>query len=483
MTRRLFPVLASVLVLASFTQQSRELQLVRDAATALGGVDRVRAIKTIVMEGEGTQYNLGQDLVPNASGQTFTVTQYKRAVDLQTDKARTELTRTPNFTYFLGLAPQRQIQGIDGTVGYNVAANGTASRVAEAAANDRRAELLRHPIPAVRAALDPAAKVANLRAQGGESLADVTTADGRTFTLAVDATSKLPSRVTALANHVNLGDVRISTAFADYETVAGVRLPKRLTTRTDDFVTADIRLTRQAVDGDAGDLAAPAAAAAKPLPAAPPPTVTAEEISKGIWQLAGGSHQSALVEFADRLVLIEAPQNDARTLAVIAKARELRPGKPLTHVVNTHHHFDHSGGVRAAVSEGLTLITHQGNAAFFAEIVKRPHSLVPDALSKNPKPLKIETVTDEKVITDGTMTMTLYPLTGPHTNTMLMAYIPRERLLIEADVYEPGEPFHLFAPAFLESIKKRGLQVDRILPLHMKVVPFAELLKDAAAAK
>ena len=110
------------------------------------------------------------------------------------------------------------------------------------------------------------------------------------------------------------------------------------------------------------DLAAPATVASRRAPSPQPVNVTVEEASPGVWLLAGGSHHSALVEFSDHLLLVDAPQNDARTLAVIAKARELRPGKPLTHVVNSHHHFDHSGGIRAAVAEGLTVITHEGNA-------------------------------------------------------------------------------------------------------------------------
>ena len=457
-----------------------EQQLVNDAASALGGADRLQAIKTLVIEGEGTQYNLGQDVVPGASGQTFAVTQYRRAIDFQNGRALTELTRVPKFMYFLGPAAQRQVQGIDGAVGYNVSAAGAATRVAEAAAHDRRAELLRHPVAAVRAALDRGSRVTNLRSEGGQSLVDVTTSDGRTFTLTVDATTKLPRRVSALANHVNLGDVRVSTTFADYQESGGVKLPRRLTTSTDDFTTLDVRVTKQAVDGDPGDLAAPGAVTSAAVPVAAPANVTVTEVSPGIWQLAGGSHRSVVVEFADRLILIEAPQNDARTLAVIAKARELRPGKPLTHVVNTHHHFDHSGGIRAAVSEGLTVMTHEGNAAFFAEIVKRPHTLVPDALAKNPQPLKLETVGDEKVISDGTRTMTLYAVPGDHTHTMLMAYFPREALLVEGDLYEPDEHIHAFAAQFLERVKERGLRVSRILSLHSSAVPFARLVEDAA---
>jgi glyoxylase-like metal-dependent hydrolase (beta-lactamase superfamily II) len=480
--------LSAIVVLVSAAACSSgppEQQIVNAAARALGGRDRVMAVRTIVIEGEGTNGNLGQDMTPEATGQRFNVTDYKRAIDLTVGQSKTEQTRTPNFAYFQGPQPQKQVFGIAGDLAYNVGANGTPTRASNAVAKDRRAELFHHPITIVRAALDPAAQLTNPRTAGKERVVEVAATNGLAFTLAIDDSTGLPTRVVSMADNLNLGDVAIETSFADYQDVNGLKLPARLTTKTDNYTTADIRVSKQTVDGDTGNLRAPEpVAAAQPIEGPPPATVTVEEVAKGVWLLAGQSHHSVVVEFSDHLILIEAPQNDTRSLAVIAKARELRPNKPLTHVVNTHHHFDHSGGIRAAVSEGLAVITQKANAQFFQDAIKRPHTIVPDALAKNPKPLKLEVADEGMELADNSMTVQLYHIDGnPHGDAMLMAYLPQQRLLVEVDAFIPGAAVQPYAANLLENITKRNLRVDRIVPLHGTIAPFSDLVKTQQPAK
>jgi glyoxylase-like metal-dependent hydrolase (beta-lactamase superfamily II) len=455
-------------------------QVVGDAATAMGGGDRLLAAKTLVIEGAGMNGNLGQDMTPEATGQQFTVAGYKRSVDLANSRARVEQTRTPTFVYFQGPAPQKQVLGLDGDVGYNIAANGTVTRIAPAAARDRRTEYYHHPLTIVRAALDPSTKLSNARSAGVENLVDVALADGVQVTLGIDATTKLPSRVTSRTDNPVLGDVVVETTFTDYRDIGGLKLPSRLTTTTDGVTTADLRVSSQALDADVGDLASPAA----PAPAgAPPVNVTAEAVAPGIWLLAGQSHHSVLVEFSDHLTLIEAPQSEARTLGVIAKAREVRPGKPLTQVVMTHHHFDHSTGIRAAISEGLEVIAHTSAAAFVQDIAKRPHTIVPDALAKNPRPARVTPVGDRLVLQDGAMAMHLYPIAGsPHGDTLLMAHFPKERVLVQADVF-PNTNAPAYPANLLENVRKRSLEVDRIVGIHGAIAPFSALEAAVAGTK
>jgi len=479
------PLLHTLLLVTAIgcSPATPEQQFVDDALGALGGRNRVEAVKTLTIEGEGVNYNLGQDMKPEASTQQFAVTNYKRQIDVANTRQRVEQTRTPKFAFFQGPQAQTQVQGLDGAVAFNVNdAKGEPSRVAPQAERDRQVDLYHHPLKLLRSTMDPKTTVSNVRQTGGARQADITTAAGPMVTLTIDAAG-VPVSASTRASHPNLGDVLMLTSFAGYQDVNGLRLPGQFTVKVDDFTTAEIRATRQTADAEVGDLAAPAAVAG-PRPSPPPINVTAEPVGRGVWLIGGGSHHSVLVEFSDHLMLIDAPQSEARTLAVIAKVKETVPKKPLTQLVTTHHHFDHTAGLRAAMAEGMNVITQAGNKDWAERMGSRPHTIQPDTLTKNPTRVVVETVDDQLEVKDQGQTVQLFHVAGnPHSDTMLMAYIPRDRLLIEVDAFGAGSAVNPYAANLLENIQKRNLRVDRIVPLHGPVVPMAELTKVVGSMK
>jgi hypothetical protein len=233
------------------------------------------------------------------------------------------------------------------------------------------------------------------------------------------------------------------------------------------------------LNADASEPAAPDEVKSAAPPTPPPVDVTAEQVGKGIWWLAGSSHRSVVFEFDDHLVLFEVPLNDARTLAVIARARTLVPTKPLTHAIVSHHHLDHAGGFRAAVSEDLTIITHRDNETFFKEIASRRHTRALDTLAKNPKTPKFEIVDDQLTLKDKSLEVQLYHVVedNTHMSTALFAYVPRDRLLIQADLFDNGWLWQPWGDNFLANLALRKLRVDRHVPIHGPIQTHAEVLR------
>jgi hypothetical protein len=480
MTRTVAFIFIAVLA-GSCASRSPEQTIVDAAAAALGGVERIQSLTALELTGSGPAPNAGQNRLPDDELPVWLVKEHTRTIDLTNGRTRVRQFREAQFQ-FAGATVQRLTQGLDGDVAYNAAADGTMTRAGDAAARDRRLELLHHPITLVRAALDPAAKLANPRSEGSEQLVDITTAKGDAVTLAVDQSTHLPSRALSMAANANMGDVAIVTTFADYEDVSGVKLPRRLTTMMDKYLQFDLQVSKNTLDADVAGLAAPATVTSAPAPTPPPVVVTVEPVAKGIWWLAGsGNHRSVVFEFDDHLVLYEVPVNEARSKPVIDKARTLS-SKPLTKAIVSHHHFDHSGGLRVAVAEGLTIVTHRANEAFFKDLLARKHTIVPDALQMNPRQATFEFVDDQATLKDAAMEVQLYHLLdNPREGTNLFAYVPRERMLVQADLYDASWQQHLWGENVLTNLARRKLKIDRDVPVHGVIEPFDQMVKTIKA--
>ena len=278
-------------------------------------------------------------------------------------------------------------------------------------------------------------------------------------------------RVRTWVDNDVLGDMLVEASYNDYKDFGGVKVPGVMIVKQGGFASTILVVT------DAKPNAPVTIGAPTAPPAVPPVTVTSEKISDGVYYLTGGTHHSVLVEFGDHVTLIEAPLSEARSLALLAEVKKLYPNKPLTEVVNTHHHFDHSGGLRTMVDFGATIITQDLNKDFYEKTFAAPRTLNPDKLEASKKKPVIVTFGDKKVMTDSTRTLELYLIkNNAHNDGIVMAFLPKEKILVEADMYTPPAPAAAAAAAaapvppnavaLLTDLETLRLDFDTILPLH-----------------
>ena len=264
-----------------------------------------------------------------------------------------------------------------------------------------------------------------------------------------------------------LGDTEVQFSYSDYKDFGGVRFPSRIVRVQGGHPVLDI--TVASVTANPGLTATPPAAA----PPAPV-TVTVEKLANGVYYLKGGTHHSLAIDQKDHIVVVEGPQNEERSLAVIAKAKETIPNKPIRYVINTHVHFDHSGGLRTYVDEGATIVTHQMNKPYYEQAWAAPHTLNPDKLAQSKKMATFETFTDKYVLTDGSRTIEVHQIAGGgHNDAFAMVYLPAEKILSEGDAYTPAAADapppampNPFSVNLNDNIQRLKLDVRQIAALH-----------------
>ena len=177
--------------------------------------------------------------------------------------------------------------------------------------------------------------------------------------------------------------------------------------------------------------------------------------------------------------MFEAPSSQAWTKALIDRARATVPAKPLTELVVSHHHFDHTGGIRQAMAEGLTIIAHKGTEGLFREIALRKGRSCRMRSVRTPQPLKFRAVDDHLQLKDATMQVDLYHVvSNSHMAEGLFAYVPKDRLLVEGDFFDVGWELYWWQKTYADNIAYRHLQVDTDVPVHGRVVPITQVMQD-----
>jgi glyoxylase-like metal-dependent hydrolase (beta-lactamase superfamily II) len=437
MWKKLIFVLVIVCVLMPRLGASQEAKAVLEGVTkAMGDV------KSLQYAGSGANFAFGQNVTPGTPWPRFNVKSYTRMVNYDTPAMQDTLVRTQAEPAARGgggipmVGEQRQNLMVSGTYAWTQTGENPPAP-ALAAVADRQHQLWITPHGVIKAAMKHNATV-QVQTEGGKKMTTISfMVPGQIKVKALVNERNLVEKVDSWNTNPVLGDMLTETTYADYKDFGGVQFPTKITQKQGGFPSLELTVSEVKPNAPV-DIQIPDNVRQASV------KVETDKIADGVWYVTGGTHHSVLVEMNDHLVVIEGPQDDARATAVIAEVKKTVPNKPIKYVVNTHHHFDHSGGLRTYVAHGATVVTHQMNKEFYEDVLLYPSArmIEPDLLSQrypwfaqNRVPA-FETVNQKYVLSDGNRILDIYPVQGlAHNANMLMIYLPKDKILINADLY------------------------------------------------
>jgi glyoxylase-like metal-dependent hydrolase (beta-lactamase superfamily II) len=469
----------SALALAALATWNLSAQDAPNAIAAASKAMGVDTLKTVQYSATGFDFALGQAPNPSSPWPKFIEKSYLRSVDFEKPASRVDRVRMQGENPPRGggqqpiIGEQTQIQTIV------VAADTPWAQ---------QLEIWMLPQGFLRAAAARNATAESKTVNGKKFTVISFTGDNKAKVNGYVNAQNVVERVETWIDHPVVGDMPFEAIYSDYKTVDGVQFPMHIVQKQGGYPIYDLTVGDVKVNapvtiqpqgrGGAAPAPAPAAAAA----------ATSEKLGDGVYLITGGYAMIA-VDFKDHIAVVESGNSEQRALAAIDEIKRVIPNKPIKYLINTHAHFDHSSGLRTFVAEGATILTHQVNKAYLEKVLAQPHTLNPDKQEQAKKKVMVEAVGEKKVLTDGVHTMELHHLTNfLHHDGMLIVYFPKEKVLLEADGYNPQAanatpptPASPYTTSLVDNIRRLNLDVQRVVPVHYpadnRVVTMAELTK------
>jgi glyoxylase-like metal-dependent hydrolase (beta-lactamase superfamily II) len=460
--------------------------LVSEAVEAEGGAAALKALTSLSIASEGKHWEPEQSLAADGEPRflgdsTMTVTW-----DLANGMARTEWHRVMKYPAPRTLTYTEIVTPALGAVTDD---KGTAAMSGiRVAANLRELERV-NPTLLLKAANDPKDVTALAPQQfGSASLPAVAFADrATTFVILFDPATHLPAVIRTKDDDNVHGDSNYDLVLSDWQAVAGAKIARALSYRLNDVEIANVSYKTVSANPTIAADAFAVSDAVKANAKAPPATAPYQwvirrvflglfvdsdgvfvppggalklvELAPNVQQVIGGSHNNLIVAQNDGLVIFDAPIGEGQSRWVIDAAKAKYPGKPIKYVVLTHHHMDHTGGTRTYVAEGATIVVPAPTKAHWEAMLKRPHTIVPDAQEQAQKPVKVVEVADTMTLSDGTTDVKLHVIDNPHVQGMLIGHVVQPNIVWVTDLWSPVRDSAKTpgATAFAEALKKLNI--------------------------
>jgi len=376
-----------LILLSSLAQTPAPRDLVARAVTAMGGEVAVREIRNYTITFYSTAFGLGQEETPESPARA-TITTGTQTTDFAgTRQISVTEARNPAGQ----INKQRRITV--GNIGM-IETNGNQAPDGPGAVANVERFWRRSLERLLISALDNPGTLSALPARTwrGESVSGVHYVNGLdTVDVYFDGRTALPVLTQVLSDDPILGDRRTVTAFTRWQDAGGIVYARQFDTEVNGRLQTHTIITALNLNGTVADslfiMPDTIKAKAQPSNPNPPPiTVSLVELAPNVWRAEGGSHHSLIVDQGTRLVLVEAPLSAQRMQAVLDTLRSRFPGKPVGVAINTHHHWDHSSGLRTVLAANVPVVTHARNVSFVRSIGSARKTVRPDAISRSGRP-------------------------------------------------------------------------------------------------